>query len=111
MIEFQIGSKLKEEEYTSEVMAWLDANNYYLKDIQEGDYIYEVTEVPKPSVSEQQSYIRLQRKSKCFSIINRGELWYVKLTDEQKAELSVWYEAWLNAPQTLVIPETPKWIK
>ena len=58
-----------------------------------------------------QNKIRARRRKECFSIINRGALWYEKLTIEQRAELSAWYEAWLNAPQTLEMPETPVWLK
>lgn len=55
--------------------------------------------------------IRLCRKTECFPIINRGELWYNKLTEEQKSELASWYQAWLDAPQTLVVPQKPEWLK
>ena len=54
--------------------------------------------------------IRHRRKVECFPIINRGSLWYDTLTDEQKAELSVWYHQWLDAPQTMVIPDKPTWL-
>lgn len=55
--------------------------------------------------------IRARREVECFPIINRGEAWYTLLTQEQKDELAVWYQAWLDAPQTLVIPENPEWLK
>lgn len=55
--------------------------------------------------------LRKRRKKECFPIINRGGLWYDKLTEEQTAELSAWYDAWLNAPQTGMAPEKPTWIK
>lgn len=54
--------------------------------------------------------IRTRRERECFPIINRGALWYDKLTDEQKEELSSWYEEWLNAPETGIIPSKPTWI-
>lgn len=54
--------------------------------------------------------LRNQREEECFSVINRGALWYDKLTDEQKEELSSWYEEWLNAPETGIIPSKPTWI-
>lgn len=54
--------------------------------------------------------IRQRRENECFSIINRGGLWYDKLTTEQKNELSAWYEAWLDAPQTKVIPAKLEWL-
>ena len=55
--------------------------------------------------------IRRRREEECFSIINRGNLWYDTLTDEQKAELRVWYHAWLDAPQTMAIPTKPTWLE
>lgn len=54
--------------------------------------------------------LRNQREEECFSVINRGALWYDKLTYEQKEELSSWYEEWLNAPETGIIPSKPTWI-
>lgn len=61
-------------------------------------------------LTRRQDELRVRRAAECFPIVNRGVLWYEKLTTEQKTELSVWYEAWLNAPQTLSAPETPSWL-
>ena len=71
-----------------------------------------VEEKEEPPVEEpsEEEKIRWQRDMECFPIINRGKLWYDKLTEEQLAELNVWYEAWLDAPQTLVIPTKPTWL-
>lgn len=55
--------------------------------------------------------IRTRREKECFPIINRGGLWYDKLTDEQKTELSAWYEAWLDAPATGIMPGLLTWVK
>jgi hypothetical protein len=55
--------------------------------------------------------IRLNRQSECFSIINRGKLWYDILTAKQIEELDEWYKAWLNAPETLIEPDKPIWLK
>lgn len=55
--------------------------------------------------------VRYNREQKCFPIINRGKLWYDKLTDEQLKELGEWYEAWLNAPETMIEPADLEWIK
>ena len=54
--------------------------------------------------------LRRQRKVECFSIINRGQLWYDTLTEEQKAELKEWYIAWLDVTDTLIIPNKPNWL-
>lgn len=55
--------------------------------------------------------LRINRKSKCFSIINRGQLWYETLSDEQKEELKLWYMDWLNVTETLVEPTKPEWME
>lgn len=55
--------------------------------------------------------LRHQRKNECFPIINRGQLWYNKLTEIEKVELKEWYEAWLNVTETFIIPDKPNWIK
>lgn len=61
-------------------------------------------------VDLQRERLRQRRSEECFPIINRGALWYEKLTSDQRAELSEWYEKWLNAPQTLSAPTAPSWI-
>lgn len=55
--------------------------------------------------------LRNKREAECFSIINRGALWYNTLTEEQFVELQKWYEQWLNVTLTRWIPEKPSWIK
>lgn len=54
--------------------------------------------------------LRRRREDECFSVINRGSLWYDRLTEAQKAELDEWYEAWLNVTETKEVPKTPDWL-
>lgn len=54
--------------------------------------------------------LRRKREKECFPIINRGKLWYSLLTFAQETELLAWYKQWLDAPETLVEPTTPKWV-
>ena len=54
--------------------------------------------------------LRELREQKCFSVINRGKLWYDTLDSAQRAELRSWYYKWLNVTETLVIPEDLPWI-
>ena len=54
--------------------------------------------------------IRKRRATECFPVINRGKLWYDRLSLDQYRELKIWYERWLNATETLVAPEMPYWI-
>lgn len=62
------------------------------------------------TVEETREVIRTKRAS-CFDVVNRGLIWYETITPDQKAELIGWYQAWLDAPQTLIIPEKPTWLK
>ena len=55
-------------------------------------------------------YYRCAREHVCFPIINRGPLWYQHLTMSQQTDLNVWYEAWLDAPETHQFPVTPYWL-
>lgn len=56
--------------------------------------------------------IRERRQSECFNFVdNRSQLWWSHLSDERKKELNHWYEEWLEAPKTKIIPEKPKWLE
>ena len=55
-------------------------------------------------VNDYAEIIRRRREKECFPIINRGLLWYDRLTQEQLNELDQWYQDWLDAPKTRVIP-------
>lgn len=54
--------------------------------------------------------MREARARVCFPVINRGKLWYDRLTPLQLGELKSWYQAWLDAPKTLVYPAEPAWL-
>jgi hypothetical protein len=54
--------------------------------------------------------LRRKRAKICFPCINRGDLWYSRLSAEQRYELDVWYDQWLNVTTTRVIPEKPDWL-
>lgn len=54
--------------------------------------------------------IRERRVVECFTVINRGFLWYNRLNNKQLNELDEWYQKWLDAPKTGVIPAAPEWI-
>lgn len=54
--------------------------------------------------------LRRSRERKCFSIVNRGAVWYDNLSDVQKNELQMWYQAWLDVTNTLSEPVTPSWL-
>lgn len=68
----------------------------------------------KATAFEEQQFIkelRRQREEECFSIINRGVLWYDNLTEVEKAELADWYRAWLDVTETLTVPDCPIWLE
>lgn len=66
----------------------------------------------RPSAEEKElSQLRARRSLECFSVIDRSVLWHNRLTEEQKTELNVWYQAWLNVTKTKVIPEKPAWLE
>lgn len=54
--------------------------------------------------------LRSQREKVCFPYVNRGSLWYSKLTDAQREELETWYQAWLDVTETKVVPTAPEWL-
>ena len=68
------------------------------------------TDMKEVNLGIKKDRIRSRREKECFPIINRGILWYDTLTNEQKEELKVWYQAWLDATETLVVPDKPSWL-
>ena len=54
--------------------------------------------------------LRAQREEECFPVINRGQLWYNQLTQEQIVQLNTWYQAWLDVTATKIIPTKPSWL-
>jgi len=79
--------------------------------IVERDGYYVLADRPAPTAEEQLEDLRSRREVECFRIINRGQLWYSTLTEQQKYELNYWYQAWLNVTVTKAIPAKPYWIK
>ena len=74
--------------------------------------VYEDIQVYVPYTEEEIiEQLRYRREEECFSIINRGSLWYATLTDEQVEELNKWYQNWLDCTETLEISEKPEWLK
>lgn len=53
---------------------------------------------------------RTRREKECFSVINRGQLWYETLSLAQLLELRKWYQAWLDGTNTMTVPERPAWL-
>lgn len=55
--------------------------------------------------------LRNRREVECFSVINRGQLWYEGVTITQLLELRQWYKDWLKVTETLTVPEKPTWLE
>ena len=72
---------------------------------------FQIRKKPEPTLEEVLENLRLQRNEECFSVINRGQLWYETLTVLQKEELRTWYQAWLNVTETRIIPIKPLWLR
>lgn len=59
---------------------------------------------------QEKNLYRHLREHECFSVINRGQLWYETLSISQLVELRQWYRAWLKVTETKVVPEKPAWL-
>ena len=82
--------------------------SYYLSDdnvlVKSDDKLKEI------EVERELVYLRSQREKVCFPYVNRGALWYSKLSEEQIDELNAWYQAWLDVTNTKVLPDMPMWL-
>lgn len=72
--------------------------------------VYDMEQAQKIQNNYKKNEIRARREKECFSYVNRGTLWYNKLTPEQDIEFQNWYDAWLEAPETLIIPKKLEWL-
>lgn len=90
------------------------------KNYEENIYVY-IPYTQDELLNLKANELRTRRANECFLIVNRGEVWYNKLTEEQKTELSAWYNSWLDVPQVYeqikptdiesIIPKKPTWLK
>lgn len=75
-----------------------------------GSLILDQNKLDALNVERTADNLRRKREKICFPYINRGEMWYSRLSAEQKEELGAWYQAWLDVTDTRVIPEMPEWL-
>lgn len=61
-------------------------------------------------LEETNNALRAERQYSCFDIVNRGQVWYEGLTEEQRAELKQWYKDWLDVTKTHNVPVPPAWL-
>lgn len=86
-------------------------NHFSAFRVRDGTLLLDSERLKELSNAETITAFRIQRKAVCFPVINRGEPWYERLTDQQREELQDWYQAWLDVTQTLTVPVKPDWIK
>ena len=86
-------------------------NNYRSYYLSDGNILVKSDDKQK-EIEEQRELtnLRSQREKACFPYVNRGEMWYSRLSADQKDELNVWYQAWLDVTDTKVVPEAPAWL-
>lgn len=80
--------------------------DYKVISVQEAENV--IRYLPKETAKE---VLRAIRERECYSIINRGILWYETLSETQKQDLLNWYNSWKDVTETFVIPIKPWWIK
>ena len=86
-------------------------NQFYAFRLQDGHLVYDSEAYEAHVTEETKEEYRHRREKECFSVINRGQLWYESVSLTQLLELRQWYKAWLNVTETMVIPEKPAWLE
>lgn len=56
--------------------------------LEDGVLVLDADKLKADADAAELTIIRRRRETECFAYINRGELWYSLLTDEQKVELA-----------------------
>ena len=79
--------------------------------LENGALVLDEARLCKLKADEEKAALRERRGRICFPVINRGELWYEGLSETQRSELAVWYQAWLDVTETGIVPDMPEWLK
>lgn len=79
--------------------------------VRDGTAVFDNEQNEALQTESQKAEFRLRREKECFSVINRGQLWYEGVSITQLLELRQWYKAWLNVTETMVVPEKPAWLE
>ena len=107
---FAVASDSMDSDYVytdREIVRGYDGGLYYIEDTETKDYREAEAQY---LLDKELESLRSKRAEECFSIINRGKLWYDKLTPTQITELSEWYTLWLDVTATLTVPSKPEWL-
>ena len=87
-----------------------EAEHYAAYRLIDGALVLDADRLAALQLAERQNAIRARRERECYSVINRGQLWYEGVSITHLVELRNWYKAWLDAPATLIIPDSPAWL-
>jgi len=85
--------------------------NYRAYRIKDGKLFFDENQSAVLLNEEVNAQLRVERDTECFSVINRGWLWYDTLTEKQTKELRKWYKDWLDVTETKKKPDRPSWLK
>ena len=84
--------------------------NYRAYRIKDGKLFFDESQATILQNEAENAQLRIERDAECFSIINRGWLWYDTLTEKQTKELRKWYTDWLDVTETKKKPDRPSWL-
>lgn len=85
--------------------------NFRAYRIKDGALFFDEAQATVIQTEEENEQLRIERDAECFSVINRGWLWYDTLTEKQTKELRKWYKDWLDVTHTRKKPDKPSWLK
>lgn len=86
-------------------------HQFYAFQLLDGKLVYNGEAYDAHVTEETRTELRRRRETECFSVVNRGQLWYEGVSLTQLLELRQWYKAWLNVTETMVVPEKPAWLE
>lgn len=98
-------------EASGELIDSLEADKIGCYRYENGRAVFDEEKYMKAQESGLIEGLRARREAECFPVINRGQLWYDRLTEGQKSELSAWYQAWLDVTETKEAPEKPEFLQ
>ena len=98
----------EEYELPEDFDAFID--NCFCFHLVDGKLVRDTEKEAADQVEDQKLSLRERREKECFSVVNRGWIWYSTLTLSQWRELRAWYLAWLNVTETMTPPERPDWV-
>ena len=120
MKNYQIGEIFYLDDEYSARAQFCNENNLIIVEIEPDELgrRFQIQEMPEPTEEEVLNNLRARREYECFSIVNRGVLWYNTLTEVQRLELDTWYKAWLDITEAYqpgidietIIPVRPDWL-